>query len=544
MTAKHSQLCYVGLIFGLGLFFSIGLPHTTRAEETTVFRKEAGPDAFGKAVDISGDTLIVGAPSKHDGEVYIFTHQGDQWIQQQRIKAPRPTFGGWFGGAVCIDGDTAVVGGLTPFHGTGGFAPRSGVVYIYQREEQNFRLKQKLMPDDKNDGERFGFTVDLSGDTLVVGSPFHGNGSGPEIGAVYAYVRGEEGFQLQRTFFGELGSSRFGWSVAIDKDTIVIGLPFQRAFGGQGMAVVYVRKGRFWTRQAMLWAERESEGSIFGWSVDISGDRVIIGAPFWRERAGAAYIFTRQGDEWTQQIKLTASNMEVGARFGFTVDIDGTQAMVGAPFEDSIDEDAGAAYFFMREDDTWAEKVRLMPKRVVQDEPHNIWEGDVYGNSVAIAEAGSFAVVGAPGDNLRLAPPNPSGAAYVYHTEKELLGAHSVGPISLSATTLGDVKRTALFQNFPNPFNPETWIPYQLAMEAEVSISIYDVQGHRVRRIELGERSTGSYFTKETAAYWDGRNDDGELTPSGMYFYQLQVSPSRSIGAGNYTAVRRLVILK
>ena len=144
MNAKRPPLCRVALIFGLGLVFSIGLVHATHAKETIVFRKEAGPDAFGKAVDISGDTLIVGAPSKHDGEVYIFARQGDEWIQQQRIKAPLPTRGGWFGGAVCIDGDTVVVGGLTPVHGTHGFAPRSGVVYIYQREGKNFLLKTKV----------------------------------------------------------------------------------------------------------------------------------------------------------------------------------------------------------------------------------------------------------------------------------------------------------------------------------------------------------------------------------------------------------------
>ena len=76
MNAKRPQLCRVVLIFRLGLFFSIGLVPAIRAEETIVFRKETGPDAFGKAVDISGNTLIVGAPSKHNGEVYIFARQG------------------------------------------------------------------------------------------------------------------------------------------------------------------------------------------------------------------------------------------------------------------------------------------------------------------------------------------------------------------------------------------------------------------------------------------------------------------------------------
>ena len=538
MIAKRSQLCHASLIFGLSLLFNIGLLHTTHAEETIVFRKEAGPDAFGKAVDISGNTLIVGAPSKHDGEVYIFTHQGDQWIQQQRIKAPRPTFGGWFGGAVCIDGDTVVVGGLTPFHGTGGFAPRSGVVYIYQREEQNFRLKQKLMPNDKDDGERFGFTVDLSGDTLVVGSPFHGDGGGPGLGVVYAYVREEEGFQLQRRFFGDGTLDRFGWSVAIDRDTIVVGIPFKDMFVGEdGAASIYVREGKYWKREAMIWAKDGSGAEHFGWSVAISKNRVIIGSPNTRgDTPGAAYIFRRNEDEWMQELRLNASNKEIGANFGFVVDIDINRAIVGAPFEDSIGKDAGAVYSYLWGDNTWTEKTRFVPKRVVPGELHKIWKGDAYGSAVAIARRGPYAVVGAPGDNLHRGPPNPSGAVYVYDTAEDFLTPRPVELISLTATTLGNVKRTALLQNFPNPFNPETWIPYQLVESVDVSISIYDVQGHRIRRIELGARSAGSYLTKETAAYWDGRNDDGELTSSGMYFYQLR--------SEDYTAVRRLVILK
>ncbi len=538
MNAKRPQLCRVALIFGLGLFFSIGLVPAIRAEETIVFRKEAGPDAFGKAVDISGDTLIVGAPSKHNGEVYIFARQGDEWIQQQRIKAPLPTRGGWFGGAVCIDGDTVVVGGLTPVHGTHGFAPRSGVVYIYQREGQNFLLKQKLMPNDKEDGERFGFAVDLSGDTLVVGSPFHGDNSGGDIGVVYAYVREEEGFQLQRRFFADDGRDRFGWSVAIDRNTIVVGVPFIDMFvGADGAASIYVREGKFWEKQAFLWAKDGSGAENFGWSVAISQDRVIIGSPNTRgDTPGAAYIFRRNKDEWTQELRLNASNKEIGANFGFAVDIDINRAIVGAPFEDSVGKDAGAVYSYLREDNTWTEKTRFLPKRVVPGELHKIWEGDAYGNTVAVARKGPYAIVGAPGDNLHHVPPNPSGAVYVYDTAEDFLTPRPVEPISLNAATLGSVKRTALLQNFPNPFNPETWIPYQLAESVAVGIDIYDVQGHHIRRIELGARSAGSYLTKETAAYWDGRNDDGELSPSGIYFYQLR--------AGDYTAVRRLVILK
>ena len=95
---------------------------------------------------------------------------------------------------------------------------------------------------------------------------------------------------------------------------------------------------------------------------------------------------------------------------------------------------------------------------------------------------------------------------------------------------------SALAQNFPNPFNPETWIPYELAESSEIRISIYDVQGKLVRTLYFGRKEIGQYFSKDKAAYWDGRNNLGENTGSGVYFYQIQ--------AGDFQAVRKMVIVK
>ena len=104
--------------------------------------------------------------------------------------------------------------------------------------------------------------------------------------------------------------------------------------------------------------------------------------------------------------------------------------------------------------------------------------------------------------------------------------------------TIGDVrpKDTVLAQNFPNPFNPETWIPYQLSKSAEVSIHIHNVAGHLIRTLDLGLKSTGAYMTPSTAAYWDGKNSVGERVSSGIYFYTLQTA--------DFAATRRMVILK
>ncbi len=95
---------------------------------------------------------------------------------------------------------------------------------------------------------------------------------------------------------------------------------------------------------------------------------------------------------------------------------------------------------------------------------------------------------------------------------------------------------TTLLPNYPNPFNPETWIPYRLAHAADVTLTIYDTKGVPVRRLDLGYQPVGNYTDRAKAAYWDGRNDSGESVASGVYFYQLHT--------GDYTALRRMVILK
>jgi hypothetical protein len=128
-------------------------------------------------------------------------------------------------------------------------------------------------------------------------------------------------------------------------------------------------------------------------------------------------------------------------------------------------------------------------------------------------------------------------------------GEHMVHPYTVTAEDLRRAfaridlsqsafqpEKTRLLQNYPNPFNPETWMPYQLAADALVEIQIYDMQGRLARRLDLGHQSAGYYDSRHRAAHWDGKNETGEFVSSGLYFYQLQ--------AGDYTATRRMVILK
>jgi WD40 repeat protein len=100
----------------------------------------------------------------------------------------------------------------------------------------------------------------------------------------------------------------------------------------------------------------------------------------------------------------------------------------------------------------------------------------------------------------------------------------------------GDVKRTALYQNFPNPFNPETWIPFSLSEQSRVNIRIYSSRGHLVRTLNLGQKPAGEYISREKAAHWDGRNENGELVASGVYFYTM--------GTGGLVGLRKMVVMR
>jgi len=100
----------------------------------------------------------------------------------------------------------------------------------------------------------------------------------------------------------------------------------------------------------------------------------------------------------------------------------------------------------------------------------------------------------------------------------------------------GEDEFTNLYENYPNPFNPETWIPFKLANDSPVTISIYNQKGQLIRAINLGEKRAGSYITKDKAAYWDGNNDFGERVSSGVYFYTLR--------AGEFKATRQMLVVK
>ena len=161
-------------------------------------------------------------------------------------------------------------------------------------------------------------------------------------------------------------------------------------------------------------------------------------------------------------------------------------------------------------------------------------EGDYF--AAATADLSRRSVVQA-GDVIELHVVGPDGNVESHTVRFNVTPEHLANAVlSVRLDGIGKPEQDLLLQNYPNPFNPETWIPYQLSDDSPVSISIYSASGGLVRTLSLGIQSAGFYNSRGRAAYWDGRNDDGERVASGLYFYQLK-TPS-------FRQTRKLVIKK
>ncbi len=519
-------------------------------EGVVVPAPEGGSTNWGHSVDVSGTILIAGYTSYvgDGGGVFILEQKGKKWDLLEHFRTPNGDRD-WYGHAVAIDGDIAVVsayehGGKKPVAG-GPLGEGPGRVYVYQRQGgKGFGEMQKLKGEGIQNNDRFGYSVDISENTLIAGTPFHDE----EKGAVYVYKRdGDQWKQQAKLVADDAGvKNRFGWDCAISENTIVVGAPLAAAPARlSGAAYVFKRQGDAWAQVVKIIPEDGDGGDSFGVSVDVSKSRIIVGAnkdenEVKKRNSGSAYIFQLIGDAVTQEAKLTADEPQEGAGFGLTVALDVNRALVGAPSTDTKrGDDSGAAYAFLKVGPDWVLQARVIPEKG-PDEGKGLTSGDNMGSAVAIDGAFgrnfNFAAVGVQWDHQG---GDDNGSVYVFDTEDPdginlPLSVEPRGDFAL--TMFGDIKRTALLQNFPNPFNPETWIPYTLADNTDVNVRIYDVEGKLVRKLDIGYQRAGSYLSREKAVYWDGRDQLGESVSSGIYFYTLK--------ADAFSDTRRMVILK
>ncbi len=314
----------------------------------------ADGDRFGRSVDLDGDTIVVGAffdviGNVRTGSAYVFTRDTDGvWNQQQKLTAGDGDANDRFGHAVAVDGDTVMVAARA---GDSIGTDDVGSVYVFSRSNDTWTQDQELIADDASSGDRFGNSLALDGDTLLVGA----NGDadkGAGSGAAYFFTSSPQGeWSESQKVTANDGSAddAFGHFVALNDDTAIVGAILGDSTAtDSGAAYVFDRdESQEWIAGQKLTASDSLADDGFGHSISLDANVVVIGAPDGSDSSGAtgaAYLFSRSGLTWTERDKLTASDGAAGDRFGHSVSMDGTQVMISANQDDDSGLGSGSVF--------------------------------------------------------------------------------------------------------------------------------------------------------------------------------------------------------
>ncbi len=321
-------------------------PDAVWAKESSLFAPDGTVrDRFGHAVGIDGDVAIVGAPGHgarglSSGAAYMYRYVGDDWVFQTKLTASDGVAGDRFGESVGISGDTAVVGAYDPES-----TVNSGSAYVFVRGAAWETQQARLATANGTPDDRFGLAVAIDGDSVVVGA-YNDSTRGIAAGAAYVFRRSGTAWLEEAKLMADDGQpgDRFGVSVSISGDCVVVGACGVGDLGSRsGAAYVFRRSGTSWAQEMKLPAADGAVDDAFGRSVAVWGDRCVVGAPFknYHEApSGAAYVFQRSGGRWMQSHRLqeaAAQGYQYTAsrtRFGDAVAINGSTVVVGRPLGD------------------------------------------------------------------------------------------------------------------------------------------------------------------------------------------------------------------
>jgi len=350
-------------------FFSFLIP-TILYAQTTEIKLSASDgtqiDFFGGSVSLSNDYMIVGAiraetNGVETGAAYIFKNENNVWIEKAKLTASDTTAPDGFGGAVAIYDDYAVVGFVSDDEN----GRLSGSAYVYKREGEAWIEKTRLLPADGDEHDRFGTSISLYEDYVLIGAS-DDDENGQLSGSAYMFMRNGDTWTESAKLLPSDASddARFGSSVALTENLALIGAPTDDTnVNSAGAVYVFLRQGSTWTEQTKLVAADLSDGIMFGLSVSIHDTLAIIGAIGNNAlgHPGAAYVFRQEGMNWVQEDKLEASDGENSDGFGESVSIYEDYALIGARDDLANGWLSGSAYVFRRQGKSWVEEVKLIP---------------------------------------------------------------------------------------------------------------------------------------------------------------------------------------
>ena len=376
--------------------------------------EEIGEGSFGYSVALSsdGNTALISGPFENErvGAAWVFTRSGSTWTQQAKLTGSGETGkeNVYFGSSVALssDGDTALIGGF-------GDNGEVGAAWLFRRSGETWTQQgAKLTGSGESGKGRFGYSVALSsdGNTALISGAFENQG----VGAAWVFTRSGETWTQQGaklTGSGESGTEYvyFGSSVALssDGDTALIGASGDN--GDVGAVWVFTRSGATWTQHGgKLTGSGESGKGEFGWSVALSSDgsTALLGGRGDNQEVGAAWVFTRSGETWTQQgEKLTDREHLPYFAFGASVALssNGSSALIGGP-SDGDSGRVGSAWVFTRSGATWTQKGEALAGATEASE-------GLFGYSVALSSDGNTALIGTGTYHAEV------GTAWVFATE-------------------------------------------------------------------------------------------------------------------------------
>lgn len=354
----------------------------------------AGSDQFGYSISMSGDKLAVGARYDDDsgsnaGAVYTFQWNGSAWVEVIKLK-PAGT-SDEFGWSVSMSGDKLAVGAYKD--DPKGF--NSGAVYTFQWNGTTWVQGSTLIPNDLGLSDNFGYSVSMSGDHLAVGSR-NDDDIVSNAGAVYtfkwdgsAWVQGDK-LTPSETKNGD----NFGESVSISGDKLAVGARYDDDIASNtGAVYTFKWNGTNWIQGDLLTPNELVQADQFGYSVSMSGDHLVVGAPYnntnGRLFIGVAYTFKWDGTNWIQGDILKPLSLVSGDLFGWSVSIFDDKMAVGSRGNDDNGSDSGAVYTFKWDGTTWEQETVLKPS--------TLNSSDLFGHSVSIS--GVKLAVGAIGNS-------------------------------------------------------------------------------------------------------------------------------------------------
>jgi hypothetical protein len=412
----------------------------------------AGEDGLGFSVTVSGNTIVAGAPShevganEKQGAVYVFTMPAAGWAnatQSAKLTASDGAEGDELGYSVAASGSTIVAGAR--FHRVG-VNTRQGATYVFTMPAAgwaNATQTAELTASDGGRGDQLGYSVAVSGSTIVAGAPFHLVAANTRPGAAYVFAMPASGW-ANATQTGELTASdggqgdEMGYSVAASGTTIVAGARSHLvgAITHPGAAYVFAMPASGWanaTQTAELTASDGGQGDQLGYSVAVSGSTIVAGARFHlvgaNARQGAAYVFTMPTSGWanaTQTAELTASDGAKGDQLGYSVAVSGSTIVAGAPLHEvGANSEQGAVYVFTMSAAGWANATQTAELAASDGA-----EGDQLGHSDAVS--GNTIVAGAP--LHRVGANAEQGAAYLSTNPPSTLasGSSAILPLPVS----------------------------------------------------------------------------------------------------------------